>query len=187
MPDKPILIFPAATVAARAGLKPAFMPPPPRPSKGAQGVRLAARFQALAPEFGTAQATSGGTDPEQVIVLETVGSVADFQNVIRRIPGMEWLGDFDAEVAAGDPGFLADGADPSIQKARLFVMASNRTAYNEVLRLWQLWLLDANDKLPRPYGGLAGAFEYLNDVRAWGPKDRVLATGIVESWERWQE
>lgn len=184
MPDKPILIFPAATVAVRAGLRPAFMPPPPRPSKAAQGARLESRFLALAPDFGTAQATSVGTDPEQVIVLETVGSVADFQNVIRRIPGMEWLGDFDAEVAAGDPGFLADGEDPSLQKARLFVMASNRTAYNEVLRLWRLWLLGANDSLPRPNGGLAGAFKYLNDVRAWGPKDRVLATGIVESWER---
>ncbi len=182
MPDKPILIFPAATVAARAGLVPAVVPPPPRPSKGAQGTRLAARFQSLGTEFGTAQATPNGVDPEQVIVLETIGSVADFQNVVRRIAGMEWLGDFDAEVAAADPGFLADGADPSPQKARLFVLASNRTAYTEVLRLWNLWLQAANDKLPRNYGGLAEAFKYLNDVRAWGSKDRVQDRGVIPWW-----
>lgn len=182
MPDKPILIFPAATVAARAGLVPAVVPPPPRPSKGGQGTRLAARFQSLDTAFGRVQAEPNGVDPEQVIVLETIGSVADFQNVVRRIAGLEWLGDFDAEVAAADPGFLTDGADPSLQKARLFVLASNRTAYTEVLRLWNLWLAAGNDKLPRNYGGLAEAFKYLNDVRAWGPRDRVQDRGVIPWW-----
>lgn len=184
MADKPILIFPAATVAARAGLTQAIVPRLPRPSKGSQGTRLTARFQSLGTEFGTAQATPNGVDPEQVIVLETIGSVVDFQNVVKKIAGMEWLGDFDAEVAAADPGFLADGADPSLQKARLFVLASNRTAYAEVLRLWNLWKDPATNSLPRGYGGLAKAFEYLNDVRAWGPQDRILATGVAAYWEK---
>lgn len=117
-------------------------------------------------------------------MLETIGSVADFQNVVKKIPGMEWLGDFDAEAVAGDPGFLADGADPALQSARLFVLASNRTAYTEVLRLWNLWLRAGDDKIGFGYGKLAEAFKSLNDVRAWGPKDRVLATGVVASWER---
>jgi hypothetical protein len=181
MPDKPILIFPAATVAARQSAGGGAAAPSPRPTKGSQGQRLAARFQALDTDFGTVQAAPNGVDPEQVIVLETIGSVADFQNVVRRIAGMEWLGDFDAEVAVADPGFLADGADPSLQKARLFVLASNRTAYTEVLRLWNLWLAAGDDKLPPPNGKLAEAFKYLNDVRAWGPQDRILATGVVAS------
>lgn len=184
MADKPILIFPAATVAERQRAGGGAPAPAPRPSKDSQGRRLAARFQALETEFGTVQVAPDGVDPEQVIVLETIGSVADFQNVVRRIAGMEWLGDFDAEVEAADPGFLADGADPSLQKARLFVLASNRTAYAEALRLWNLWLQDPNDGLPRNYGGLANAFKYLNDVRAWGPKDRTHATGVVASWEK---
>jgi len=184
MPDKPILIFPAATVAARQSAGGGAAAPAPRPSKGSQGQRLAARFQALDTDLWTVQAAPNGVDPEQVIVLETIGSVADFQNVVKKIAGMEWLGDFDADVAAADPGFLADGADPSLQKARLFVLASNRTAYTEVLNLWNQWQQAANDKLPWGYGGLAKAFEYLNDVRAWGPKDRVLATGVTASWEK---
>ena len=184
MPDKPILIFPAATVAARARLAPAFPPRPPRPSKDDQGARLAARFGALSNVFGTVQATLAGVDPEQVIVLETIGSISDFQNVVKRIVGMEWLGDFDAEVAAPDPGFLADGADPSPQKGRLFVLASNRSAYNELLRLWRQWQQATDEKLPRGFGGLAEAFKYLNDVRAWGTQDRILATGVVAYWEK---
>jgi len=182
MTDKPILIFPRAAEVDKAKLPPFVPPVVSRPSKAAQGQRLAARFQALDADFGTVQATPNGVDPEQVIVLETIGSVADFQNVVKRIAGMEWLGDFDAEVAAADPGFLANGADPSLQKARLFVLASNRTAYAEVLRLWNLWLSAGDDKLPRPNGKLAEAFKYLNDVRAWGPKDRVQDRGVIPWW-----
>jgi hypothetical protein len=184
MPDKPILIFPAATVAMRQSAGGGAPGPTPRPSKDTQGQRLSARFQALEAEFGTVQMTANGVDPEQVIVLETIGSVADFQNVVRKIAGMEWLGDFDAEVVAGDPGFLADGADPADVKARLFVLATNRTAYNEVLNLWNQWLQARDDKLPRGYGKLADAFRYLNDVRPWGSQDRVLATGVVAYWQK---
>lgn len=184
MPDKPVLIFPTASTAARKMLGGRADQPKPRPSKESQEQRLAARFRALQTVFGTAQANPDGVDPEQVIVLETIGSVANFQNLVKKIAGMEWLGDFDAEVAAADPGFLADGADPSLQKARLFVLASNRTAYTEVLNLWNQWQAAGNNKLPHGYGGLAKAFEYLNDVRAWGPQDRILATGVAAYWER---
>lgn len=183
MADKPILIFPAATVAARAGLPQAFPPRPPRPSQERQQQRLSARFQALSQQFGTVQTGTEGIDPEQVIVLETVGSLSDFQNVVKRIKGMEWLGDFDVDVAADDPGFLADGTDPAELKGRLFVVAANRAAYNELLSLWSRWTQAADEKLPRNYGALADAFKYLNDVRPWGPKDRVQATGVVMSWQ----
>jgi len=183
MADKPILIFPAATVAARAGLPPAFPPRPPRPSQAQQRQRLTARFQALSQQFGTIQTDTAGIDPEQVIVLETVGSLSNFQNVVRRIQGMEWLGDFDVDVASDDPGFLVDGTDPTELKGRLFVVAANRTAYNELLSLWNRWTQAADEKLPRNYGPLAEAFKYLNDVRPWGPKDRVQATSVVLSWQ----
>lgn len=142
------------------------------------------RFQSVAAQFGTVQATTSGIDPEQVLVLETLGSVVTFQNVVKRIAGLEWLGEFDAEVEAGDPGFLADGSDPTLQPARLFVLAGNRTAYNEILALWKAWQEAANDKLPRGFGGLAEAFKHLNDVRPWGTQDRLFATGVVAYWEQ---
>jgi hypothetical protein len=99
MPDRPILIFPAANVAVREKLTPYFPPPPPRPTQAQQRQRLAARFQALGPRFGIIQADTGGVDPEQVIVFEIIGSLSDFQRTVRRIPNMEWLGDFDIDIA----------------------------------------------------------------------------------------
>lgn len=183
MADKPILIFPAATVAARDKLPPGFGKPGPRPTQAQQKKRLELRFQSLSRQFGTVQTGTRGIDPEQVIVLETVGSLNDFQNVVKRIQGMEWLGDFEIDVEADDPGFLADGTAPTELNGRLFVVAANRTAYNELLRLWNQWVRALDEKLEWGYGALAEAFKYLNDVRPWGPKDRVQATGVVHSWE----
>jgi len=184
MADRPILIFPAATVAARAKLPPSFGPPGPRPTQAQQRRRLTARFQALTARFGVVQADVGGVDPEQVIVFETVGSVSDFQNVVKKIPGMEWLGDFDADIAEPDPGFLADGTDATKLSGRLFVVVSNRTAYGEVQKLWRAWCQARDEKLPRGFGPLAEVFKHLQDMRPWGPKDRVAATGVLAYWEK---
>lgn len=184
MPDKPILIFPSATVSARVKLPQSFGPPGPRPTQAQQRRRLASRFQALGQRFGAIQADVGGVDPEQVIVFEIIGSVGDFQNVVKKIPGMEWLGDFDADIAQPEPGFLADGSDEAQLPGRLFVVLSNRSAYNELLRLWRAWGRAQDEKLPRGFGPLAAVFKQLQDVRPWGPKDRIQTTGVVESWER---
>lgn len=97
---------------------------------------------------------------------------------------MEWLGDFDADIADPDPGFLTDGSDATHLLGRLFVVVSNRTAYAELLRLWREWTRARDEKLPRGYGKLAEVFKHLQDLRPWGPKDRIAATGVVAFWER---
>lgn len=184
MPPKPVLLFPAARVAARATLQ--QVPPPSRrhPSRASQGVRLGPRFTALEQQFGTVQATVDGIDPEQVIVFETVGSVADFQAVVRHLPGLEWLGDFDVDVETPDPGFLLDGTVPNAIRGHLFLTVGNQTAYRQLLQQWDAWTASPNGKLARGFGALALVFEQLQDVRAWGVQDRVRTTGIVEYWEQ---
>lgn len=184
MADKPILIFPAPTVAVRAKLPRDSRPPGPRPTQAQQKKRLASRFKALEQRFGSIQADVGGIDPEQVIVFETVGSITKFQNAVKKIPGIEWLADFDTEIAEPDPGFLADGTDAQEVSGRLFVIVSNRAAYRELLKLWRKWDKAKDEKLPHGFGPLAEVFKYLHDIRPWGPKDRVAATGVVEFWER---
>ena len=129
------------------------------------------------------QAAASGIDPEQVIVLETVGSIEDFQNVVRRVPGMEWLGDFDTEIASPDPGFLADGSTEASLSGRLFVVVGTRGAYAELLRLWRAWVKSPNEKLRRNFGPLAEVFKHLQDVREWSAFDRVQSTGVVAYWE----
>lgn len=184
MPDKPILIFPAAIVTGRAKLPSAFPPSGPRPTQAQQRKRLAGRFRALEERFGSIQADLGGVDPEQVIVLETVGSVTKFQNAVKKIPGIEWLADFETDIAEPDPGFLADGTDAQELPGSLFVVVGNRAAYNELLKRWRAWCRAKDEKLPHGFGPLAEVFKLLQDVRPWGPKDRVAATGVVGYWER---
>ncbi len=97
---------------------------------------------------------------------------------------MEWLGDFDVDIADPDSGFLLEGTAAPLVSGRLFVVVGNRTAYRELLALWRAWVRSADEKLPRGFGALADVFKHLNDVREWGPRDRVLATGVVAYWEQ---
>ncbi len=158
------------------------MPRGPRPTQAQQKQRLLSHFKSLGQRFGIVQADITGIDPEQVIVFETIGSIGDFQRVVRKIPGLEWLGDFETEIAEPDPGFLPDGTDARQLAGRLFVVASNRTAYSKLLKLWRAWCRAADEKLEYGYGALVDVFKHLQDVREWGPKDRIAA-GTIESWE----
>lgn len=182
MPEKPILIFPAATVAAKQSLPPAFQLPRKRPTQAQQQGRLASRFLALSQSFGVVRADTAGLDPEQVIVFEVAGSVSDFQNVVRRIGGMEWLGDFEADIAEPDPAFFEQGKSLTTMPGRLFVISSNRTKINEIVQLWGVWCDSSNESLPRNFGALASVFKYLNDVRPWSVKDRLQERHALEWW-----
>ena len=182
MPDKPILIFPAATVVARQPLSQAFLPPPRRPTQAQQRTRLAARFQALSQSFGVVRANTTGLDPEQVVVFEVAGSVADFQNVVRRIGGMEWLGDFEVDIAEPSPAFFEQGVSVTPLPGRLFVVMSNQAKIAEIVQLWKTWSRSRDEKLPRNFGKLAEVFKFLNDVRPWSVQDRFREHGALEWW-----
>lgn len=182
MPEKPILIFPAATVAARQSLPKAFPPPSKRPTHAQQRTRLGARFQALSQSFGTVRADTTGLDPEQVVVFEVAGSVVDFQNVVRRIGGMEWLGDFEIDIAEPAPTFFEQGASVTALPGRLFIVISNQAKITEVVRLWKLWCRSRDEKLPRNFGRLSEVFKHLNDVRPWSVKDRLRELRALDWW-----
>lgn len=182
MPEKPILIFPAATVAARQSLPQAFSPPPRRPTQVQQRTRLAARFQALSQSFGVVRADTAGLDPEQVVIFEVAGSVADFQNVVRRIGGMEWLGDFEVDIAEPAPAFFEHAASVRPLPGRLFIVMSNQAKIAEIVQLWRTWCRSRDEKLPRNFGKLAEVFKFLNDVRPWGVKDRLRERRVLEWW-----
>ena len=51
------------------------------------------------------QNNSLGIQPEQVLVLETVGSIENFINAVRRVEGLEWLGEFERGDIIPDFGF----------------------------------------------------------------------------------
>ena len=56
--------------------------------------------------------------PEQVLVLETVGSIQNFINVVRDSPGLEWLGEYELEEVEPDYGFEDETRPNKVLKAQ---------------------------------------------------------------------
>ena len=106
--DYPLLVFPEPVSAERAKRN------PPRgkirnPDPSQQAQRLAPQFQRLQEAMENQrlalQNNALGLLPEQVLVLETVGPIQNFIRTVDKIPGLEWLGDYELDDIAPDYGF----------------------------------------------------------------------------------
>ena len=138
--DYPILVFPAPALAERArrfggGER------PKRPGARRQGQRLAPQFrrlqEALANRRLALQGSSLGIDPEQVLVLVTVGPVANFIRAVERVKGLEWLAEYELEDIAPGDGF-EDEKDPEKSLGgQLFLMMSDARALAELQSLFE--------------------------------------------------
>ena len=185
MATLPILIFPTYETAARAkksgGDPEIHLPNPVR-----QGERLGPQIQRLERAFddraGDIRAEVDGAEPEKVIVLETVGSVSDFMNAVRRIEGMEWLAELDEEFAVDEdfyrPGHAREGVG-----GRLYLVMSNRAALTEMLRLWAAYQANPDQNLIYGFDKWRRIFQRLRDLRLWSTQDRLRETGLLESWQ----
>ena len=97
MPEKPLLIFPSATVAQRIKAGQGFSDKSYNfPDFVTQKDRLTSQFQSMKQSFITD--SSEGLEPEKVLVIETYGQIENFQRAIRHVPGLEWLAEIDKEL-----------------------------------------------------------------------------------------
>lgn len=125
----------------------------------------------------------GGAEPERVLVLETVGTITDFQNAVRRIAGMEWMAEFDAEDILPDADFFERENPQERLRGRLFLVASNQDALRELLRLWNIYQVTPEEKFAYGYGKWKELFRHLHNIRVWGVEDRLRDTGVLRAWE----
>jgi hypothetical protein len=125
----------------------------------------------------------GGAEPERILVLETVGTIKDFQNAVRRIEGMEWMAEFDAEDILPDADFFNAESPQEPIGGRLFLIASNQDALREMFRLWNVYQTTPEEKFAHGYGKWKELFRHLHDIRVWGVVDRLRDTGILRAWE----
>ena len=102
MPERPLLVLPSpgepvARPKGRGGGGGDF----PRPTREDQAERLSPQFIALQEAFDKRRAElrmeAGNLVPEEVVVLETVGTVDDFIRAVERVPEMEYLADVEAQ------------------------------------------------------------------------------------------
>lgn len=180
MPDRPLLILPRPTTAPRsrrggggAGCQ--------RPTAAQQQQRLDASFREIADSFQTLQANVQGLDPDQVIVLETIGpTVEGVAQAAAKIPGMEWMAELDLGEVQPDYGF-ADEQDPAKPLGcRLYAVFTSQQAMNQLIALWNQWCQAPDERARRGFGPFKNLFVGLKDVRRWNVEDRIAATGLLD-------
>lgn len=157
------------------------------PAPARQIRRLTPQFRVLQQVFEAQRArlaaSAQGAQPEQVLVLEIVGTVDEFANAVRRIAGFEWLAEWDVTDVAADEDFYREAAGEGTLSGRLFLLMSNQEAMRQLLRLWRSY--QANPQARFEYGlqRFRRVFEQLRSIRPWGPSDRLAETNALSRWQ----
>ena len=160
------------------------------PTRARQGERLQPVFQRLRDVFDgqhdavTLREDPAGIAPERALVLEVVGAISDFQDAARRIPGLEYLGDEeaefepDADFAIRDTrkGRKGQTRDDKRVAGRLYLAMPDTRALQELVRLWARY--QAGEDPARGFAPWFDLFDRLRQLRAWGPLDRVPESTI---------
>lgn len=187
MPERPLLLFPTPEVTSKSNLG-GGGGRPHLPTHFRQGERLAPKFTQLqeavrARNIEFQQAVTG-IDPEQVLVMETIGSVEDFANAVKRIDGFEWMGEFEIDEIGPDQDFFDEKHPEKALSGRLYMIMTNQRALDEMLSMWRRYT-DQDDPKQKFAGGLTkfrDVFLCLKDIRRWDVKDRLLETGVIDAW-----
>ena len=189
MADLPLLFFPSPDRADRTKRK---MNPgkPIKPSVSRQWQRLSPVFQRLQESFNERcaelQFTPTGIDPEQALVIETIGSVENFANAVKKVRGLEWMGEIEIDDIAPDEDFYNVDKEgkrtTTVLKGRLYLVMSNRTALDEMLNLWKRYQANPNMTFDHGLTKFRDVFQYLKDIRRWGIEDRLAERKVFDIW-----
>ncbi|MBE2204172.1 MAG: S8 family peptidase [Chthoniobacterales bacterium] len=184
MPDRPLIVLPSPAAASR-GRPPGGGGSPHLPSRARQGQRIGPKFETLKAYFEQRavefRASAAGQVPEEVIVFETVGSVANFLNAARLVPGLDFLAEWDVEDIAPDNDFYNEAREDSHLSGRVFLVMTNQQALQQLLSLWLAF--QSGRTAARGLSPFFDLFQHLRDVRRWSPEDRLLETGVIEYWK----
>lgn len=187
MAQRPHIILPRPAPSHRVQRNP-FVPPIIRYPGGArQGQRLSNKFQALQDAFEREAAAlrthAGGAPPEEVVVLETVGSVQNFIRVVQNTPGLEWMGEWEEEDIPPDEDFYVEGqAGGTTLSGQLYLVMSNQQAIQQVIGAWNQYRRHPAASFPFGLAPWRNLFAQLRDVRLWDTQDRLRNTGVMDYW-----
>ena len=190
MPERPLLILPSPGEPVARRKKGVGGGQFHRPSPERQAERLSPRFErlqrALEERRVRLQMEARDLVPEEVVVLETVGTVGEFVRAVEAVPGMEWLAEIETEEIPPDDDFFALAGDGEARpdkalRGRVFMVLTNQTALQQMISLWNEWQSDR--RLPRGLGKWKILFQQLRDVRHWGVRDRLQETRVLDDWQ----
>ena len=131
----------------------------------------------------TLQDNSLGLQPEQVLVLETIGPVQNFINAVKRVEGLEWLGEFEIDDIDPAHGFEDERDAQKQLKGQLFLVMTDQRALQDLQSLFSNWQRDPEIKFLYGLKPLKHAFARLRTIRPWDAQDRIGETGVFEDWQ----
>lgn len=193
---RPLLAFGPPAIVARPKSKNRVMPQVSTPGARRQGERLAPQFAELRAAFDAERArltadSPDEVDPALVVVFDLAGSVSDFRKAIDNIDGLEFLSELIGEQSDPDDDFhmveLDGGSKDKPVDHSLYLVMSNVTAIDQIIKLFEAWRRDPKARFARGLGKLKAAFGQLTAIRRWGPEDRIRETGLRDEWEKWVE
>lgn len=151
------------------------------PTHAEQINRLTPQFDKIVSTINTLQ-TSPGTDPELVLVIETIGSVTEFIKAVSAIEGLEWLGELEEEDIEPDFDFYDETSKDKQLKGSLYLMMTNEMAIKKILSLWESWKKDPIKKFDRNLAKFKEIFKHLKNIKQWDIENRLFETGILDDW-----
>ncbi len=183
MANRPILLLPEPVLTEKArrfgGGAPIGKPTPDQ-----QHRRLQKKFADIANSFKSLQASTQGIEPEQVLVFETIGEhVENLAKAISKVPGLEWLSEFDLEDVAPQEGFSNKKAPDEDIPCRLYAVMANQHGITKLLSLWNEWHTNPDKRATTGFGPFKNVFIHLRDLRRWSVEDRLHETRVIEYWE----
>jgi len=114
-------------------------------------------------------------NPELVLVLEVVGTVANFAKAVSHVPGLEWLLELAQNHIPQDEDFheVEERKRDSLLIGRLYLLGTNREALDQLLALWGRYQRDRTASFARGLAPFKHVFEQLRTIRPWDASDRV--------------
>lgn len=187
MLERPLLLFPTPEPADRKKEKSFPGGKIHKPDHQRQGQRLHPIFNQLQAAFESRsleiQQTAAGIEPEQTLVIETVDGIDNFVNAVKKIEGLEWLAEFENDDIDPDDDFYNEENDKKKLAGRLYLIMTNHRALEELLSLWRRYQADPNMKFDHGFAKFRDVFLQLKNIRRWDVQDRLIETGILETWK----
>lgn len=186
MAELPALPFKAAQRRDRV-TRSASRPRLQGPGAGRQAERLGDSLTRLTDAFEAgrlrAEAEPGGLEPDLVLVMEIAGELSDFYKAIAKVEGLEFLSEEIEDKVDPDEFVAVDSKGKEHRYSRqLFLVASNRAAWQQLLSLWERYQKD--EPFPRGLTPFRHVFERLRDLRPWSDRDRLERSGALDVWRR---
>ena len=177
MPDPkyPFLLLPSS-VAAEKGKRSGGSPGLRFPGRNQQIERIGPQIQRLEHQFARQSAilqrTLAGAPIEQIVVLETIGSVEKFYRTVER-SGLQFLFDVDGAPATVGTGFRRDDTDQEPLPTKLYLILADQRAIEEILRLWGDYRRRGRTAFAHGFKRWADVFDQLKEIRLWDLRDRL--------------